>query len=187
MEITIFKDIKETSQPFYRQAILILQRIKDGASKELVKRIREEKDKDKVNSLKQKLPAVCFSGNFTKRNDKSLNQHSGLICLDFDGYPSNRDLLQEKERLSKNKYVYSVFISPSGKGLKAIIKIPPIADNHKSYFNSLENKFFLVSNILSSNIFHDLSSLKLIIFLDILVLIFTFLIALNKFEISLKG
>ena len=87
MEITIFKDIKETSQPFYRQAIVILQRIKDGASKELVKRIRDEKDKEKVNALKQKLPAVCFSGNFTKRNDKSLNQHSGLICLDFDGYP----------------------------------------------------------------------------------------------------
>ena len=141
MEITIFKDIKETSQPFYRQAIVILQRIKDGASKELVKRIRDEKDKEKVNALKQKLPAVCFSGNFTKRNDKSLNQHSGLICLDFDGYPSNRDLLQEKERLSKNKYVYSVFISPSGKGLKAIIKIPPIADNHRSYFNSLEKHF----------------------------------------------
>ena len=99
MEITIFKDIKETSQPFYRQAIVILQRIKDGASKELVKRIRDEKDKEKVNTLKQKLPAVCFSGNFTKRNDKSLNQHSGLICLDFDGYPSNRDLLQEKERI----------------------------------------------------------------------------------------
>ena len=135
------KDIKETSQPFYRQAIVILQRIKDGASKELVKRIRDEKDKEKVNALKQKLPAVCFSGNFTKRNDKSLNQHSGLICLDFDGYPSNRDLLQEKERLSKNKYVYSVFISPSGKGLKAIIKIPPIADNHRSYFNSLEKHF----------------------------------------------
>ena len=105
MEITIFKDIKVTSQPFYRTALVILNRIKDGASKDLVKRIREEKDKEKVNSLKQKLPAICFSGKFTKRNDKSLSQHSGLICLDFDGYGSQRDLLQEKERLSKNKYV----------------------------------------------------------------------------------
>ena len=141
MEITIFKDIKVTSQPFYRTALVILNRIKDGASKDLVKRIREEKDKEKVNSLKQKLPAICFSGKFTKRNDKSLSQHSGLICLDFDGYGSQRDLLQEKERLSKNKYVYSVFISPSGKGLKAIVKIPPLPDNHVSYFNSLEKHF----------------------------------------------
>jgi len=141
MEITIFKDIKVTSQPFYRGALVILNRIKEGASKDLVKRIREEKDKEKVNTLKQKLPAICFSGKFTKRNDKSLSQHSGLICLDFDGYESQRDLLQEKERLSKNKYVYSVFISPSGKGLKAIVKIPPLPDNHVSYFNSLEKHF----------------------------------------------
>ena len=141
MEITIFKDIKVTSQPFYRGAVIILNRIKEGSSKDLVKRIREEKDKDKINTLKQKLPAICFSGKFTKRNDKSLSQHSGLICLDFDGYDSQRDLLQEKERLSKNKYVYSVFISPSGKGLKAIVKIPPIPENHVSYFNSLEKHF----------------------------------------------
>jgi len=141
MEITIFKDIKETSQPFYRSAMLILNRIKDGASKELVKKIRKEKDKEKLNLLKQKLPAVCFSGKFTKRNDKSINQHSGLICLDFDGYNTNRDLLQEKERLSKNNYVYSVFISPSGNGLKALVKIPPIPENHKSYFNSLDKHF----------------------------------------------
>ena len=141
MEITIFKDIKVTSQPFYRGAVVILNRIKEGSSKDLVKRIREEKDKDKINTLKQKLPAICFSGKFTKRNDKSLSQHSGLICLDFDGYDSQRDLLQEKERLSKNKYVYSVFISPSGKGLKAIVKIPPIPENHVSYFNSLEKHF----------------------------------------------
>ena len=141
MEITIFKDIKVTSQPFYRSAMTILERIKDGASKELVKKIRDEKEKEKINAFKQKLPAICFSGKFTKRNDKSLSQHSGLICLDFDGYDSNRNLLQEKERLSKSKYVYSVFISPSGKGLKAVIKIPPIPDNHISYFNSLEKHF----------------------------------------------
>ena len=53
MEITIFKDIKVTSQPFYRGALVILNRIKEGASKDLVKRIREEKDKEKINTLKQ--------------------------------------------------------------------------------------------------------------------------------------
>jgi len=141
MEVTIFKDIKKTAQPFYRPALFILNRIKEGSSKDLVKKIREEKNKEVANEYKQKLPAICFSGNFTKRNDKSLNQHSGLICLDFDGYGSQRDLLQEKERLSKNNYVYSVFISPSGNGLKAVIKIPPIPDNHISYFNSLEQHF----------------------------------------------
>ena len=44
-KVTIFKDIKDTSQPFYRDAVIILNRIKDGSSKDLVKNIRQEKDK----------------------------------------------------------------------------------------------------------------------------------------------
>ena len=139
MNITIFKDIKDTAQPFYRNVNIVLSRIQDGSSRGLVKKIRAEKDKEKRNLLKQKLPAICFSGKFAKRNDNSLQQHSGLICLDFDGYNSNKDLLQEKERLSKNKHMFAVFISPSGKGLKALVKIPPNQDNHLNYFISLQN------------------------------------------------
>ena len=110
MQITIFKDIKDTSQPFYREIEVVLKRIREGASKDLVKKIRAEKNKENRNLLKQKLPAVCFSGKFNKRNDKSLQEHSGFICLDFDGYKANKDLLQDKEKLTKNKYIYSVFI-----------------------------------------------------------------------------
>jgi len=124
MEITIFKDIKDTSQPFYRNVGLVLERIEKGNSKEIVKKIRSKKNKEERNDLKKQLPAICFSGNFTKRNDASLTEHSGLICLDFDGYKSSKELLQEKEKLTKNKFVFSVFISPSGKGLKVIVKIP---------------------------------------------------------------
>ena len=119
----------------------MLKRIQEGSSKELVKGIRSESDKTKRNVLKQSLPAICFSGTFTKRMDNALIKHSGLICLDFDGYKSTKDMLQEKERLSKDKYVYSVFISPSGNGLKALVKIPEDPDNHKNYFNSLQSYF----------------------------------------------
>ena len=141
LEVTIFKDIKETEQPFHRDVSVMLKRIQDGTSKELVKGIRSENDKTKRNILKQSLPAICFSGTFTKRMDSALTKHSGLICLDFDGYKSTKDMLQEKERLSKDKYVYSVFISPSGNGLKALVKIPEDPDNHKNYFNSLQTHF----------------------------------------------
>ncbi len=141
MDITIFQDIKKTSQPFYRNVNLVLKRIQDGASKDIVKKIRAEKDKSNRNILKQKLPAICFSGKFTKRSDKAIKQHSGLICLDFDGYKTNRDMLQEKEKLSKDKFIYSVFISPSGNGLKALVKIPTSTENHKNYFLSLQTYF----------------------------------------------
>ena len=127
-DITIFKDIKDTEQPFFRNVEFILDRIKDGRTKELIKRIRSEKDKTTINELKQQLPAICFSGRFTKRNDQSLVEHSGLVCLDFDAYKKKKDLLEAKENLSKDKYIYSVFISPSGKGLKALVKIPDDAE-----------------------------------------------------------
>jgi hypothetical protein len=141
MEITIFKDIKDTSQPFYRDVSIIIERIQEGSSQEIVRSIRLEKDKEKRNQLKQSLPAICFSGKFTKRNDASLVSHSGLICLDFDGYESDKLLLEEKEKITKDRYTYSVFISPSGLGLKVLVKIPPEIETHKNFFTSLEKHY----------------------------------------------
>jgi len=140
-QVTIFKNIRETDTPFFRDVNKILERVKDGATKEVVKRIRAEKDKAQRNEIKKLLPAICFSGTFTKRADNALIDHSGLICLDFDGYAKQKELLQDKENFTKSKYVFSVFISPSGNGLKVLVKIPADADNHTNYFNSLERHF----------------------------------------------
>jgi len=141
--VTIFQNIRDTDTPFFRDVHVILERIKDGAgaTKDLVKKIRLEKRKPERQELKKQLPAICFSGTFNKRTDVSLLEHSGLICLDFDGYTKMKELLQDKENLSKNKYVFSVFISPSGNGLKVLVKIPADAENHTMYFNSLEKYF----------------------------------------------
>ena len=141
MEVTIFKDIKDTSQPFYVDVQKIIDRIRIGSSQDLVKDIRTQVDKEKRNELKQKLPAICFSGKFNKRNDNALLNHSGLICLDFDGYESDKLLLEEKENLTNDRYTYAVFISPSGRGLKVLVKIPAEPDNHKKFFNSLDNHY----------------------------------------------
>ena len=139
--ITIFQDIKQTSTPFFKTVNVVLDRIKSGKSKELIVQIRKEKDKTTRNLLKQQLPAICFSGTFNKRLDSALLEHSGFICLDFDGYATAKDMKDEKDALSKDKFVYSVFVSPSGDGLKALVRIPKDPDNHKNYFNSLEKHF----------------------------------------------
>ena len=140
-QVTIFKNIRETDTPFFRDVYKILDRIKDGATKDVVKRIRAEKSKAERNEIKKLLPAICFSGTFTKRADSALVNHSGLICLDFDGYAKQKELLQDKENFTKSKYVFSVFISPSGNGLKVLVKIPADPENHTNYFNSLERHF----------------------------------------------
>ena len=140
-QVTIFKNIKSTDTPFVRPIEDILERIQDGSTKNLVKSIRQTKDKSERNELKKRLPAICFSGVFNKRNDAGLKEHSGLICLDFDGYQKKKTLLEHKEKLTKDQYVFAVFISPSGNGLKVLIQVPALPDNHINYFNSLEKYF----------------------------------------------
>lgn len=139
--VTIFQNIRETETPFFKDVTYILQRIKEGKNQDLVKKIRAEKDKTKRNELKKNLPAICFSGKFNKRSDSSIVEHSGLICLDFDGYEKKKNLLEDKENFQNNKFVYSVFVSPSGNGLKVLVKIPPNPENHTKYFNSLKKEF----------------------------------------------
>lgn len=140
-KITIFQNIKDTATPFFRDATVMLERIKDGKSKELIEKIRKEKSKEKRNALKKDLPAICFSGQFNKREDSSIVSHSGLICLDFDGFSSPATLKQKRKELEEDPHSFSVFTSPSGNGLKVIVKIPPDIDNHKMYFLSLEEHY----------------------------------------------
>ena len=139
--VTIFKNIREIDTPFHISVQKALARIKNGDSKDLIQNIRSEKDKEQRNILKKRLPSICFSGKFSKRSDDAIQAHSGLICLDFDNYTTQKEVLQNKERLSKSRYVYSVFISPSGNGLKVLVRIPDDIDNHQNYFHSLEKQF----------------------------------------------
>lgn len=141
MKVTIFKNIRETYTPFHRDVSFVLERIRTGKNKERVCSIRDESDKVKRNELKKDLPAICFSGTFSKRSDDAIIEHSGLICLDFDGYETTELMLDEKSRLEQDRYVMSVFISPSGNGLKVIVKIPADTENHKRYFDALGEYF----------------------------------------------
>jgi len=140
-EVTIFKNIHETNIAYHKEVGVLLGRIKNGRNKELVVQIRKEKDKAQRNELKKGLPSICFSGTFNKRSDSAIIKHSGLICLDFDGYPKKKDLLEDKLKFEKSKFVFSVFLSPSGNGLKVLVKIPSDPDNHKKYFNALNKHF----------------------------------------------
>jgi hypothetical protein len=139
--VTIFKDLYTTSTPFYKDIAFILERIKTGKSKDLVIAIRNEKNKEKRDALKIKLPAILFSGTFSNRNAKGLKEHSGYICLDFDKYESDKKMIADRKKFEKDEYTFSVFTSPSGNGLKVIVKIPPVVENHRDYFIALEKYY----------------------------------------------
>jgi hypothetical protein len=88
--------------------------------KNQVQKIRLEKDVKAQRKLKEKLHYVTFSGVFSERKEANLITESGLICLDFDKI---EDLEKVKKELAKDKFCHLHFVSPSGNGLKLIIKI----------------------------------------------------------------
>ena len=108
-----------------------LQRIQGGRSKSLIKKIRSG-DKSK----KKELPIVCFSGEFSSRNDDALFEHSGFIVLDFD----HVNVKEVKKALATDQYIYSCWVSPSGDGIKALVRITN-PERHRDHFRALCNYF----------------------------------------------
>lgn len=139
--VSFFKFLKDSNNPYSKSIEYALQRIKDGNSKELVTQIRRCKDKEERNRLKSALPGVCFSGKFRNRSIGGLIEHSGFICLDFDGFSNEEETIQFKNNLKEDAYVYSAWISPSGIGVKVLVKVPKDVENHKAYFSKLQQHF----------------------------------------------
>ena len=129
--ITIFKDTYETKNPQYIQIKTALDRIAQGKSKERIDKIRNGEKKEKLF-----LPCVLFSGEFTKRTDESLFEHSGFVVLDFD----HVDVEKTKNTLALDEYVYSCWTSPSGNGVKALVEITN-TERHEDHFNALTKYF----------------------------------------------
>jgi len=135
--ITIFKNIF-SKEPHFITVEKALERIKLGASKQLVMDIRLALDKEKANKLKLNLPSICFSGKFgVDRKDEQLIAHSGFIVLDFDDISELRD---KQTEIISNKFVYACWVSPSGNGLKALVKIAD-GKKHREHFQSLQDVF----------------------------------------------
>jgi hypothetical protein len=138
MNISVFKSLyKSDDVPFEVDVIKVLTRIKNGTSKDKILKIRKMKDCEEKKNLKNSLLSILFNGTFSARNDNSLVEHSGLCILDFDKYETIEKKNQEREKLMNCEFVFSVFESPSGNGLKALIRIPQCdKDTHKRYFKS---------------------------------------------------
>lgn len=143
MNISVFKSLyKSDDVPFEVDVLKVLARIKNGTSKDKIIKIRKMNDCEEKKNLKNSLLSILFNGTFSARNDNSLIEHSGLCILDFDKYESIEKQNEEREKLMKCEFVFSVFESPSGNGLKALIRIPKCdKETHKRYFKSFGEYF----------------------------------------------
>lgn len=142
MSVTIFKRVNQVNTGFYRDIHYVLDRIKNGNSKSYIDLIRNCTNKDDRDALKFKyLPAICFSGTFRSKHDASIINHSGFICLDFDHFEDETTLKEWRTKLESDQYTYALFLSPSGNGLKTIVKVPPEIKYHRDYFRALQKRY----------------------------------------------
>jgi len=122
-----------------RDVMYYLERIRDGAVKKIIEQLRSELDSNKRNEIKGSLSAVTFVGSFTKRAKDHLKKSSGLAILDFDKLKDYESVLDLKKKLSEDKFTFAVWISPSGNGLKSLVRIPSIESNDEycNYYKSI--------------------------------------------------
>ncbi len=118
----------------------VFDNIRSNKLKHHIESIRIEKDDSKRETLKRNTPAITLSGIFREKH--SLNdfiKHSGLIQVDFDKVTSPSDV---KAKLIKDQYTLCCFISPSGTGVKVIVKIAPDKGLHENSFDSLARYYY---------------------------------------------
>ena len=92
--------------------------------------------RDGNKEKKKELPVVCFSGEFSSRADDALFEHSGLVVLDFD----HVDVDATKTALATDNFIHSCWTSPSGAGVKALVRITN-PERHRDHFRALIKYF----------------------------------------------
>jgi hypothetical protein len=112
-----------------------LNGIRGGTWAGQVKRVRTaERDSEEHRKRKAALPAFMLSAT-TKGGHKAADviEHSGLLQIDVEnvGAEQSADL---RDKIGDDRHILAAWISPSGDGVKAIMRIPASVAGHKAAF-----------------------------------------------------
>lgn len=139
-----------------------LKDIKEGKYKSIIEKCRfftKNNDYDSYKKLKIKLPIVTFCGTFKEgRKLENLDVYNNIMILDIDHIDLSV-LSNIKDKLTNEKFVYAVWLSPSNEGLKVLVKIDSTPEEHKPSFNSLKEYFKINYDIELDNSGSDVTRL----------------------------
>lgn len=142
IQITLFKGVKDTiGRPITIKEVLTL--IKSDADikgqTETLRQTGEQKERDRI---KKGLYGVTWSAlmDGAGRTGKNVKQYSGLLCLDIDDLDL-KELAGWWNRITNDPYTFISFISPSGNGIKVIIKVPLLSTEHGKFFLALHDYY----------------------------------------------
>jgi hypothetical protein len=144
-KVSIFNSVSDVTNPRNLELEDYLEKTRDGEWAKIVAECRAIVDKDERDAFKRTMPTTTLSGEFTTRSNDGLVIHSEYLNIDLDDV---ENIIQVKKALEKDKYVYSVFRSTSGTGLRVIFKIEPNrhADAFKAISSYLWNIYSQVSD-----------------------------------------
>ena len=117
----------------------VLGDIQGGRYKAEIEKIRNSLNSatNEAAELKERLPGIMFSGLFSKRSAKGLKAKSGLICADLDKV---ENIEAVRVKIQRDPHTLAVFVSPSGTGLKVLLRIDPERE-HLESFTATERYF----------------------------------------------
>lgn len=140
MLVSYFQKANAPANPKGVDVSRVLNDIKSGKYKKEVSAIRLETNKDERTKLKKALCGYTFAGTFTHRAKDKLKKSSGLAMLDFDDIA---DVEETRKSIDSDQYTFSSFVSPSGNGLKVLVRIPPVANDktYKEYYHEIQKHF----------------------------------------------
>lgn len=132
-KISLFNRITDINHPEEYEIDKVLDIIKTSSYyhvAEKVDAVRKAKTKEEKEKAKMKLPAVTWNGTFKTKNRNDLIHYSSFTALDFDHIqPEKMD--EFGKWLQSFPCVYAYYITPSGKGYKAII----LHDNYEPLYH----------------------------------------------------
>ena len=132
-KISLFNRITDINHPEEYDIDKVLDIIKTGSYYHVagkVDAVRKAKTKEEKEKAKMKLPAVTWNGTFKTKNRSDLIHYSSFTALDFDHIqPEKMDGFGKW--LQGFPCIYAYYVTPSGKGYKAII----LHDNYEPLYH----------------------------------------------------
>lgn len=120
----------------------VLQGIRDGKWSQQVTDLilLAQTSKEDYQEKKRLLPSVTFAGQFSQRGVDHITEYSKMIIIDVDKLTPEQ-IVEYKEAFKNDNFIHACFVSPSGLGLKILIRLDNEKEHHLQAFLSLESYF----------------------------------------------
>ncbi|TCZ73829.1 DUF3987 domain-containing protein [Flaviaesturariibacter aridisoli] len=116
----------------------LVRLVREGTVYEHIKKLRELialGNKEDASTLKKKLPAFIPSGVFKEyRKKENLHSYSQIVVLDFDHV---EDVTEALVYLQSIPFTLFSFKSPSGQGIKVLVKTNGEKESHENSFRQV--------------------------------------------------